>query len=154
MKPLPAMRSSCLKEWRRFHSVPCGFMRFHSATTNRLWNLFGCNFLLCSHLRGASMNHPFARHSWCHRSFQLYPCMFESFFVILIIKIKEENSCQSSSIVEFWLLDFQLLFLSILSGFTNFGPYFWPYMIWSGSRLNFCQSLTGPHVSLWRFLFQ
>ena len=26
-------------------------------------------------------------------------------------------------------------------------------MIWSGSRLNFCQSLPRPHTSLWRFLF-
>ena len=33
---------------------------------------------------------------------------------------------------------------SILSGFTYFRPYFWPYMIWSGS-LNVCQSPPGPH---------
>ena len=40
-------------EWRRFLSLPCGFMRFHHTTINRFGNLLGCNFLLRSHLRGA-----------------------------------------------------------------------------------------------------
>ena len=64
------------------------------------------------------------------------------------------NSSESSSIVELWLFFCPSLFVSILSGFTNFRPYFWPYMIWSGSRLNLCQSLPGPHISVWRFLLQ
>ena len=45
------------------------------------------------------------------------------------------------------------MFLSILSGFINSGSHFWSNMIWSGSRLNFCQSLLGPHVSFERFSF-
>ena len=45
------------------------------------------------------------------------------------------------------------LFVSILSGFTSVRPYFWPYMIWSGSRLIFCQSHPGPHISFGRFSF-
>ena len=40
-----------------------------------------------------------------------------------------------------------------LTGFSNFGPHFWPHMIWWGSCLNLCQSLPGPHISLWRLLF-
>ena len=47
---------------RRFQQLPCGFMRFHHTTINRLWILFWCNFLLCKHIRGASMNHSLARH--------------------------------------------------------------------------------------------
>ena len=82
------------------------------------------------------------------------PRGFESFFVILAIRIDEVNSSQSSSIVEFWLLIFPWLFFSILSGFTNFRPYFWPHVIWSGGRLNFCQSPHGPHISFGRFFFQ
>ena len=27
-------------------------------------------------------------------------------------------------------------------------------MIWSGSRLNLCDSRLGPHVPFWRFLFE
>ena len=148
------MWSSCFVGGRRFHWLPCEFMRFYFSTINRLWNLLRCNFLLCNHFRGASMNHSHARHGWCHVSFQFSPRIFESFFVILVIRINEVISSQSSSIVELLLLVFPFLFLSILSGFTNFGPYFWPYMIWSGSRLNFCQSPPGPHISLGMFFFQ
>ena len=81
----------------------------------------------------------------CLSSFS--PHIFESFFVILVIKINKVNSCQSSSIVVF------CLFLSILSNFINSSSHFWSYMIWSGGRLNFCQSLLGPHVSFERFSF-
>ena len=65
--------------------------------------------------------------------------------LILVIRINKVNSCQSSSIVEFGLLDFPFLFFSILSGFPNLGPYSWPHMIGSGSRLNFCESPPRPH---------
>ena len=47
-----------------------------------------------------------------------------------------------------------ILDFSILSCITHFCPYIWPYMIWSGSRLNLCQSHTGPHVSFWMLHFQ
>ena len=117
-------------------------MRFHCATISRFEDLLGCNFLLCNHLRGASLSFLFARHSCCHKSFQFYPRIFESFFVILVIKINEANSSPSPSIVELWLFVFPFLFFSILSGFTNFGSYFWTYIIWSGCRLNYCQSHT------------
>ena len=42
----------------------------------------------------------------------------------------------------------------MLSGFPIVGPYFRPYMIWSRSRLNFCQSASGPHFSFGTFFFQ
>ena len=106
----------------------------------------------CSHFRVASPSFSFARHGCCHRSLQLSPRMFESYFVILVIKINKVNS--SSSIVEFWLLVFPFLSLSILTSCPNFGPYFRPHMIWSRCRLNFCQSPPGPHISSGRFLFQ
>ena len=106
--------------------------------------------MFCSHLRGASLSFPLARHGSCHRYFQLSHRIFESFYVILVIRINEANSSQSSSIVEFWLLVFPLLFFSILSGFTNFCSYFWPYMIWSACRLNLCQPPPGPHIFFWK----
>ena len=48
----------------------------------------------------------------------------------------------------------QFLLFSILSGFTNFCPYVWPYVIWSGSCLNLCQSPPEPHLSFRKFFFQ
>ena len=74
-------------EWRRFHSLPCGFMRFHCTTINRVGNLLECNFLLCSHLRGASPSFPLARHGCCNRSFQFSHRVFESFFEMLVVRI-------------------------------------------------------------------
>ena len=62
----------------------------------------------------------FARHGRCHRSFQFPPRILESFFVILVIRIKKFNSSQSSSIIEFWFFFCPFLLFSILSGFTNF----------------------------------
>ena len=87
--------------------------------------------MLHNNFRGASLSFLFARHSWCHRPFQFSPRIFESFFVILVIRINRVNSSQSSSIIEFWLLVFPHLFFSILSVLTNFCPYFWPLMIHS-----------------------
>ena len=78
---------------------------------------------------------------------------FLSFIVILVIGINEVKSLPSSSIAEFWLLVFPFLFVSILCGFPNFRPYFWPYMIWSGSRLNFFSISPGPHIPLGGFSF-
>ena len=44
---------------------------------------------------------------------------------------------------------FHSCFFSILSGFTNFRPYFWPHVTWSGCRLNFCQSsLSDSHCKI------
>ena len=74
------------------------------------------------------------------RAFLLHGMAAAISLVILVIRNHKVNFSQSSSIVEFWLLVFPFLFFSTLSGFSNLGPYFWPYMIWSGSRLNFCQS--------------
>ena len=134
--------------YRCFHSLSCGFMRFHKTTISRIWNLLRCNFLLCNHFRDASLSFPLAQHGGCHGSFPFSPSMFESFFVILVIKINEVNSCQSLSIVEFWLLVFLLVSPDSERLLPIWSPYFWRYMISSGSRLNFCRSLTRPHTSL------
>ena len=70
-------------------------------------------------------------HGWCHKSFQFSPRVFENFFVLFVIWMDKVNSSQSSSIDELRFFFCPFLFFSILSGFTNFRPNFWPYMIWS-----------------------
>ena len=85
-----------LCRYRRFHSLSCGFMRLHRTTINRFWESLESNFLLCNHFRDASVNHPVGRHSWCHGSFQFSPRIFESFFVILMIRINEVNASRFS----------------------------------------------------------
>ena len=137
---------------RRFLSLSPGFLRVHFTTIHCFGILLGSNFRLRNHFCDVRLS--FARHGWDHRSFQLSPRIFENFFVLCVIWIDKVNSSQSSSIVEFWLLVCPFLFFSILSGFPNFRPYFWPYMIWSGSRLNLFPSRRGPHISFWRFLLQ
>ena len=106
---------------RRFHSLPLGFSNFATTFVMPLGDLF-------------------ARHGWCHRSFQLSPRIFENFFAFFVIRIDKVNSSRFPSVVElrFFFCPFQ--FFSILSGLSDLRPYFWPYMIWSGCRLNFCQS--------------
>ena len=93
-----------------------------------LWILLRCNFLLCKHFRDASLRFPFARQSWCHQSFQFSLRVFENFFANLVIKINEVHSSQSSKNYRVLASRFPFLFLSILSGFTNFCPYFWPHV--------------------------
>ena len=85
---------------------------------------------------GAEMNLRFARHGRVQKPFQFSPRLFKGFFEFMVILINVVDSSQSWSIVEFWLLVFPFLLFSILSGFPNFRPNFWPYMIWSRSRLN------------------
>ena len=80
--------------------------------------------------------------SCVHRHFQLPPRILKKFFVLFIIRINKVDASRSSSMIEFGLLVCPFLFfLSLLNGFPNFGPYFRPHIIWSGGRLNFCQSL-------------
>ena len=105
VKTLPAMRSSCLCEQIRFHPLPCGFVRFHCTTIFRFGNRLGCSVLRCSHLRGACLSFLFAMHCRCHRSFQFSPPIV-SFFVILVLRINQVNSSQSSSFIEFGILFF------------------------------------------------
>ena len=61
---------------RRFQSLPCGFIRFHYTTTSRFGNLLWCIILLCSHLRGAGMNFPLARHGCCPWVFPIFSSHF------------------------------------------------------------------------------
>ena len=84
-----------------------------------------------------------AGHGWSHRSFQFSPRGFENVFVLFVIRIDKVNPSQCSKTVELWSFFCPFLFFSFLSGFDNFRPNFWPDMIWSGSRLNLCQSLPG-----------
>ena len=72
-----------------------------------------------------------------HWNFQLSSRIFDGFFIFSIFRINETNASQSSSIIDFWLLDW---LSSLLSGFSNFGPHFRPHILRSSSCLNFCQS--------------
>ena len=108
---------------RRFNSLPCGFMRFHFSLINRFGSLLGCILRLRTQFRDALWRF-FTRRGWCHRSIQFLSRIFEHFFVFFVIRIDEVNSPQSSSIVEFGFLFCPFRFFSMLSGFTNFRPYF------------------------------
>ena len=117
-------------------------MSFSLQSKKCLGSLLGCNLLLCKKLFGM----PFGAFlSQCMTGaiglFKFSFRIFESFYVILVVRIAEVYPLQSSSIVEFRFLLRAILFLSIVSGFTHFCPNFWPYMTWSGSCLNLCQSL-------------
>ena len=89
---------------RRFHSLPCGFMRFQHTTRNCFWsfsdaisdcaNTFGRPF-------GASLLQSMTAATGLS-SFLL--AFFESFFVVLVVRIDEVNPSQSLSIVELRLL--------------------------------------------------
>ena len=126
---------------RRFNLLPCGVMRFHHTNIQCFGILLGCNFRLRNHFRDAILRF-FTRHGWCQGYFQFSRRVFEDFSLFFIIQIDEVISPQSSSIVELWFFFCPFLFFSILSGFTYFRPYFWTHIIWSGSRLNLCQSRT------------
>ena len=115
-----------------------GFMRFHFTTFYCFGILLGCDVRLCNHFRDALLS--FARHGWSHRSFKYSPRILENFFVLSVISLEKVNSSHFSSIVELCFCFCPFLFLSVLSGFTNFRPNFWPYMIWSGFCLNLRQS--------------
>ena len=153
VNPLPAVWILWFFRLKRFHSFPCGFRRFHFSTIHCFEILPRCNFRLRNHFRDAILR-SFTRHGCCHRYVQFSLRVLEDFCVFFIIWIDEATSPQSSSIVEIWFFFCPFLFFSILSGFTNYRPYFWPHMIWSGSRLNLCQSPPGPHISFWRLLLQ
>ena len=55
------------------------------------------------------------------------------------------DASQSLSIDKFWLLVGPFLLFSLLSGFSNFGPYFGPHIVRSGGCLIFV-SLPPDHT--------
>ena len=77
-------------------------------------------------------------------AFPIFSKHLGEFLCLFVIRIVKTNSSQFPSKIELLFLFCPFLLFSILSGFTYFRPYFWPYMIWSGS-LNVCQSPPGPH---------
>ena len=70
---------------RRFHSLPCGFMRFHFFNHKSFFEICWDAIPALQPLCGAGLSVPFEKHCWCQRPFQCYPRIFESFFVILVI---------------------------------------------------------------------
>ena len=89
----------------------------------------------------------FARHCRLHRNFQFYPRIFDGFFVFSIIRINKVNAFNLRALSSFGFSIAHSCF-SLLNGFSNLGPYFRQHVLRSGSCLNFCQLLPGPHVSL------
>ena len=143
---------------QRFCSLSRRLVGFHHTTIIVLNSFSLAIFLIYICFHDARMMFvSLAGHGWSRRSFQFSSCFF--FFLIiseysLSSRSIKENPSQLSSIVKLRFLFCPFLLFSMLSGFTNFRPNFWPYTIWSGSRLNFCQSAPGPHVSFWEVLFQ
>ena len=122
------------------------FMRFHKA----IIHCFG-------HLANFSASHSLSRCLFVFYTASREPWVFPIFtshlreFVITVVWVGKVNSSQSSSIVEFLFLVFPILdserlypFWSILLAIHD---------LVCGSRLNFCQSFPGPHISFRRFLF-
>ena len=72
------------------------------------------------------------------------PRILDGLLWFFVFQINKVNTSLLSSKLEFGLLVCPFLFFSSLSGFLHFGPYIRPHMIWSRSRLNFCQSFPGP----------
>ena len=164
--PFLVHRGFCIRNfhrlWHRDELVLQIFMSHRSkpfACTYTVLELFsGCNFRFRNHFRDA-IGWSFARQAGAMGLSKFSPRVFFFFLKFLlctirVIWIDKVNSSQSASIVELRFPFCPFLFFSILSGFTNFRPNFQPYMIWSGSRLNLCQSLPGPEKFSWRFLFQ
>ena len=121
--------------------------RFHHTTTHCSELLLMDIILLYIRFHEAKMLFvSLAGHGWSHRSF-LFSFVFDNFSIFLVIRIDKVNPSQLSSIVKLQFLFCPSLLFSILSCLTNSRPNFWPYIILSGSRLNLCQSHTGPHVS-------
>ena len=84
----------------------------------------------------------FTRHRGSHRSFHFFSSHFgEHLNILFVVWINGVNSSAEVEHYRALASRFPFLYFSVLSGFTYFRPSFWPYMIWSGSRLNFCQSL-------------
>ena len=140
---------------KRFHSLPCGFMRFHFTTIHCFGILLGSNFRLRSHFRDAIWRSS-TRHGWCHKYFQFSPrVFFVNFFVFFVTWIDEVHSSQSSSSVELW---FFFCPFSCLSRFWAALPFFVPTCghTWSGLVVDwiFVSLSPGPHISFWRLVFQ
>ena len=59
------------------------------------------------------------QNSHLQRNLKNFPCVFNSFLELSIIRIDKIDASQPASIIEFWFLDYLLLLSSLLSG-----PYF------------------------------
>ena len=144
MKLLPAMWSShCVSSWR-----------FHYKTINRFVKLLVKQF--------PASQPP----SWCQSESSFctawlvpwaFP-IFSSHFIEFLSNLGHQDQWSNFlSVFEHCRASVSRFanscFFSILSSFTNFGPYFWTYMIWSGSCLNLCPSSPKPHISFGRFSF-
>ena len=110
------------------------------------------NLRLCHHLRGA-IRSPFARHGWCHKSFQFSPCVFENSWVFSVTWINEVNPLSLRALSSF----------GFSFAHSCFSP-FWaalPIFVHTSGNTWSCLvvdwifvSLTLDHISFWKFFFQ
>ena len=72
-------------------------------------------------------------------------------FLYILHLLGQWNKCLSTfERYRVWLLDCPFLLYSLLSGFSNFGPYFRPHIL----RSRIVSLSPRPHFSPWRFLIQ
>ena len=131
---------SMVPRLQRFCSLSRGFKRFHNTITHCFELPFHCHyFASTSVILGCCLAHPSEWHRGSHRSCKIASRIFENFGVFSVVWIKKVNSSQFPNIVKFWLFLLPILVFSrFWSGFTNFRPYFWTNIIWSGRRFIFC----------------
>ena len=142
-----------LRHWR--FSLSCCFMCFSDTIESCL--RFRCLGFFCSWnsfpyacLRERS----FAWHCRCLWCFQFSSCILNDVFVFFVTRINRINSSHFFGVFEFRFLGCTFLLFSSLSGFSISCPRIKPYVIWTWCCLDFCQSLTRPHISSRRSFVQ
>ena len=137
--------------WTRFHSSPCGFMRFHYACMHACMHACSLSLESCW-IHSYSLRFPaswsaslffFKRHSRLHWNFQLSPWVFR-WFLHFHHLLDQWNKCLNLRALSSCGFSFsKFLLFVLLNGFSRFGPHLRPQFLRSGSCLNgFCSSLT------------
>ena len=143
---------------QRFCSMSRRLVGFHHTTLHCFELLLMANFLLCIGFHDAGLlSVSLAGHGWSHRSFQFSSCVFDNFWILFVIGIDEVNPSQLSSIVKLQLVSLSPIPASLDSGrLYQFSSSLLAIhdLDWQSFRLNHCQSPPGPHVSLWKLLYQ
>ena len=97
-----------------------------------------------------------ARHSRFRMHLRLPSCILHgpwwSSSCDMPTRSKKQYSSHPARIIELRFLDCLLLFFFLLRCTAEIYRRFWPLVIWSRRRVNFCQSFFGPHASFERFL--
>ena len=82
--------------------------------------------------------------------FQLFPRIF-CFSIFFVFWIANITFSHFARVLKLWLFIGPFLSFSSLRWFAENCQHFWPHVIWSRSRLNFCQSRPGQRFSFGTF---